>query len=205
MAYIAKTRNVTKLFRTATVEQIDAGAEWYADAHALAVTMANAHGVPVTVAAGIIAALSPLNSWGHNITLANRFIAAGGLTAGYLKLGLGKAQRILDGEDPVTVLNGDKIVNFYRSIITAGAEGVTVDRHAFSLAVGVRFEDGSMPSISSKRYRDTAEVYIRAARILSKEYARAISPAQVQAVTWKLWRARFWAEGAWDAFNLDAA
>lgn len=199
MALKPLTRRITALFRTATAEQIDAGAQWYADAHELAVTMAYAHGVTVSQAAGVIAAVSPLNSWGNNINLANRLIAAGGLTSGYLKLGLGKAQRILDGEDPVTVLNGDKIVNFYRSIVTAGADGVTVDRHAFSLAVGVRFEDGSMPSIGHKRYADTADCYRRAARILSAEYGRTISAAQVQAVTWKLWRARFWAEGAWDA------
>lgn len=192
------TRNITRLFRTATPEQIAAGAAWYFDANEVAKALAAKNNVSVEVAAGVLAALSPLNSWGANVNLAARFLAAGGLHEGYLGTGLAKARAILAGADPVITLNGLKTVNFYRSILTAGAEGVTIDRHAWSLAVNVRYAEGSIPSLSGKRYGSAADAYRRAAAILSREYG-TVTAAQVQAVTWTLWRNKFWAEGAWDS------
>lgn len=196
--YTPETRNITRLFRTATMEQVVAGSDWYADAHRIADSFATKYGVSVDVAAGIIAALSPLQSYGANINLAARFLAAGGLHSGYLSVGLGKARAILAGADIESTLKGLKIINFYRSIATAGAEGTCIDRHAYSLAVNVRLFDESMPGLSPKRYAEVAERYARAARILSREYGVTITPAQVQAVTWVLWRAKFWAVGAFD-------
>ena len=199
------TRNVTRLFRKATLEQIVEGAAWYSNAYQIASTFASRYNVPVSVAAGVIAAVSPLNSWGANVRLAERIIAAGGLDAGYLKVGLDKAKRILKGESVLDVLKSDKVSNFYLSIITAGAEGVCVDRHAFSLAVNHRFVEGNIPGLSGKRYAATAECYTRAAAILSKEYGMPISAAQVQSVTWVLWKNLYWAEGAFDLTESEKA
>lgn len=194
-------RNITKLFRQATAEEVETGAQWYADAFALVSKLAEGYALPPRVVAGIVAALSPLNSWGNNVNLANRFLAAGGLNAGYLGSQLAKARAILDGAPIEETLGGEKTINFYRSILSAGTDGVCIDRHAWSLAVNHRYTEGNIPSLKGKRYAAAVDAYQRAAVILSREAGTAISPAQVQSVTWTLWRRKFWAEGAFDAHD----
>jgi hypothetical protein len=195
---LPSTRNITRLFRQATVDEIVVHASWYGEARNIAETFAERFETTPEIAAGVIAATSPLNSWGANVRLAERILEAGGLTSGYLSTGLAKATRILNGEDVETVLNGLKTVNFYRSIISGGIEGVCIDRHAWSLAVNVRYAEGNIPSLTGKRYGLAVTAYENAARILSKEYGIQLTAAMVQSVTWMLWRRKFWSEGAWD-------
>jgi hypothetical protein len=199
-------RNITRVFRAADASQLAAGLDWYADAHKVAQALATQNDVPLTVSSGVIAALSPLNGWGANVNLASRFLATpGGLTSGYLTLGLGKARRILAGESPAHVLGGLKITAFYHAILSAGMtnEAVVVDRHAYSLATNVRYTDDTMPTLKGRRYGDTADCYRRAARILSREADTPVYAAQVQAVTWVTWRHRFWARGAFDSHTVE--
>lgn len=199
------TRNVTRVFRSATPEQIATATDWYVDAHRIAQVLADKYDVTLATAAGVIAALSPLNSWGANINLAARFLATpGGLTSGYLSIGLAKARRILAGEQPETVLTSNKVGAFYEGIIRAGnTDRVCIDRHAWSLAVNHRYAEGNIPKLSNKRYESAQDAYRRAARILSREYGIRLSAAQVQSVTWIVWRARYWAEGAWDSHEIN--
>jgi len=197
---VPRTAHITRLFRTATPEQVIAGAQWYSDAHEISSTLAAKHGLTTEIVAGIFAALSPLQSYGANVNLLVRFLAAGGLHTGYLSGGLAKGRAILAGADIESTLNGDKTVNFYRSIATAGVEGVCIDRHSWSVSVNTRYTgDSPMPSLSGKRYALAVDVYKRAASILSRELGETITPAQCQAVTWSLWRAKFWAVGAFDS------
>lgn len=202
--YIApSTRNITRVFREASAEQIQSGMDWYADARLIAENLAQAYDVSVSVAAGVIAALSPLNSWGNNINLATRFLAEGGLHAGYLKANLAKARAILAGEDVERTLSGLKVTNFYRSIITAGAEGICIDRHAYCLATNDRSASNDVPSLSPKRYAEVSDAYARAAKILSRELGQTIAPAVVQSVTWVVWRNKWWSAGAFDGEGVN--
>ena len=198
------TRNVTSVFRTATPEQIAAATDWYADAHRIAEVLAERHDVTLATAAGVIAALSPLNSWGHNVNLAARFLATpGGLTSGYLTANLTKARRILNGERPEDVLTSGKVGAFYEGIVRAGnTDRVCVDRHAWSVAVNHRYAEGNIPKLTVKRYEAAQDAYRKAARILSREYGIRLTAAQVQSVTWIVWRARYWAEGAFDSHDI---
>lgn len=200
--FTPSVRNITRLFRTATPEQIQSGADWYADAHRIAVGFSPLYSVTYEQAAGVIAATSPLQSWGANVNLAARILEANALgetlRSGYLSVGLDKAARILAGEDIETVLNGDKITNFYRGILTSGREGVCIDRHSWSLAVNHRYPEGTIPNLKGKRYALAVEAHVKAAKILSKEYNMEITPAQTQAVCWILWRRLWWSEGAFD-------
>lgn len=192
-------QHITRLFRSATPEQIVAGAQWYSDAYALASALAAKNDVSVEIAAGVIAACSPLLSWGANVNLAARFLSTpGGLHAGYLGAQLAKARAIAGGADIVKTLGGEKTINFYRSIVSAGREGVCIDRHAWSLAVNVRYGENGMPTLKGKRYALAVAAYKRAAVILSREYDTPLSAAQVQSVTWTLWRSKFWSIGAFD-------
>ena len=112
------TRNVTRVFRTATDEQRAAGLSWYADAQRVAQTNATAFGVTLQQSAGILAALSPLNSWGANVNLATRFLSEGGLSSGYLGVGLRQANLILKGENPENILLSQKVRAFYFCIVS---------------------------------------------------------------------------------------
>lgn len=197
------TRNITSVFRSADAELIAEGVNWYADARLIADAFAAKHALPVHVTAGVLAALSPLNSWGSNVNLAARMLASGGtLDSGYLKANLAKARRII-AEGTIDALGGLKVNNFYLSIISGGAEGVTIDRHAYCLAHNDRSKSNDVPKLSPKRYAEIAERYRRASVILSREYGMPLSPAVVQAVTWVVWRRRYWGAGAFDNYNVD--
>lgn len=196
------TKNITRVFRSADAELIEEGVNWYADARLIADAFAAKHSLPVHVTAGVLAALSPLNSWGSNVNLAARMLASGGtLDHGYLHANLAKARRII-AEGTIDALGGLKVNNFYLSIITGGADGITIDRHAYCLAHNDRSKSNDVPRLSAKRYAEIAERYRRASVILSKEYGRPLSPAVVQAVTWVVWRRRYWGAGAFDNYNV---
>jgi len=197
------TRNITAVFRSADADLIAEGIAWYASAREVADALAVRNNVPVHVAAGVLAALSPLNSWGNNVNLAARMLASGGtLDRGYLSANLAKARRII-AEGTIDALGGLKVNNFYLSIITGGAEGVTIDRHAWCIAHNDRSRTNSIPKLSPTRYNEIADKYRRAAVILSREYGMPLSPAVVQAVTWVVWRRRYWGAGAFDTYNSE--
>lgn len=198
----ATTRNVTQVFRQATPEQIAAGSDWYSEAHSFAQGLSERFGVTLEVAAGVIAALSPMSSWGVNKDLAARFFEAGGLDAGYLSTGLAKARAIMDGMLPLdeafSAPTSRKTRAFYHCILTAGStDHVCIDRHAYDVVTNTRNTDATRPKLAGKRYDEAVVPYRRAARILSREYG-TITPAQVQAVTWVTWRQKYWAVGAFD-------
>jgi hypothetical protein len=193
------TRNITRVFRTATADQLANGLAWYLDANTIANALANENNVSVEKCAGIISALSPMMSWGANVNIATRFITAGGLERGALKTNLAKSRAILAGADILTTLNGLKVQNFYDCILTNGlGAGVCIDRHAYDIATNTRHTDATRPKLSPKRYNECADAYRRAASILSRELGYPVSGAQVQAVTWVAWRSRYWSAGAFD-------
>lgn len=195
----ATTDNVIQVYREATPEQVAEGLAWYDEAHSLAQDFAETYGITLEVAAGVIAALSPMNSWGVNKNLAAKFLEAGGLDKGYLSTGLSKARQILAGGDIEPILfgtRGSKVLAFYHGILTAGqTESVCIDRHAYDIVVNHRHSDthDPRPSVTGKRYAEAAEKYREAAARLG-----TMSAAQVQAVTWVTWRDKYWAKGAFN-------
>jgi hypothetical protein len=182
-------QNIVDVYLSATPEQIAAGEHWYDAAQEFAQYL-TVYGVTVEQAAGIIAALSPMNSWGANKMLAEKFIANGGLEGGYLGVGLRKAAAILAGEDIVSTLKSNKIVNFYLNIM--GEDGVTCDRHAIDIAMNTRHTDKTRPGLTDKRYNAIADAYREAAAQFG------IKASVMQSITWTAWRNRYWAEGAYD-------
>lgn len=184
------TRRATAEFRRATKSQLDAGRAWYIEAHEIARDQANEHGVTIEVASGILAATSPRLGWGPNVMIAERVLASRGtLDRGALGRSLQQARHIYHGESPLLVLGGPKTRAFYTAILTAGEEGgAVVDRHAWDMLTGTR---GATPP-TAKQYAEGAERMQRAASILGE------SVHTVQAVTWLVWRSRFWSR---DAFS----
>jgi UvrD-like helicase C-terminal domain/AAA domain len=114
---------------------------------------------------------------------------------------MGRGVRIARGEDPNEILNGHKVRSFYNNI-TGEWEDVTVDSHAFSAAMGVKYGSGSdeygffagsgkYNGLTSPRsatygvlglYAPFADAYRRVAASLG------ITPAQLQAIVWNQWR-----------------
>lgn len=182
----ANVENILNTFEEATAQQQAEGMLWYAEAHELAASLSS----NTATAAGVIAALSPMMSWTRNVALAKKAFAD--LRAsGALGLSVKRANQILDGADPLDVLGGDKVRSFYLNILDPQGDDVTVDRHAFDVALNLRNSENDRTQIKGKRYAALADLYRDAAVVAG------VLPNQMQAVTWTVWRERWaWRKSA---------
>lgn len=171
--------NILPVYRAARPEHIVAGLAWYADAHTFALSIANGD---LLQGAGVIAALSPQKSWTTNMVLASRAFVEG-FASGQTGINNDKATRILNGEAPLAVLGGNKVRNFYANIVSPTGPDVTVDRHAFDIAVGEETDSKTRGQLERKgQYALFADTYRDTARLVG------VPPATLQAVTWLVWR-----------------
>jgi hypothetical protein len=173
--------NIIAVWHAATADQVADGRSWYRHANDLADLMSNGN---VRAGAGVIAALSANKGWEINIRLAGEAFATGTLR-GHVRDALAKAERIMMGQDPLTVLPTDsKTWNFFRCIADPDdAEAVVIDRHAHDVAVGRAYGNEDRGLSNKRRYATLAHAYREAARQLGE------LPSTVQAVTWVAWRA----------------
>lgn len=198
------TRNITRAYRQASDAHKTAGREWYAAAHDLAREL---DPESPARAAAVIAVLSPRVNWDINARLARQAYAQRAGTIGKIHPlahprvlakslptihGHGeKAHKILNGIHPANVVSGPKVTAFWQLIANPSAETVCVDRHAVDIAFGNVSDERTRGLYLGRvgNYERIAGMYVRAARILSREYGRHITPAEVQATTWLSWRA----------------
>lgn len=173
------TRNILKVYRQATPAQIESGTNWYGEAHNLALTHANGD---AWKGAGVIAVYSPLTPWWRNVELATDSLSTGIARTDTLGNSARLAQRILDGEHTLDVIKGIKTRTFAENIALNGEnDGVTIDVHAYSIAVGKPVPSSKLV-MGVRVYREIAECYRRAAK------REGLSPTQMQAITWVVWR-----------------
>lgn len=155
------------------------GHTWYAQAHEHAQRLADRYGVTDREAAGVIAALSPQMSWTDNLREADRLLRTGG--AKHLSRNVAKARAIVHGADPITVLGGNKVRSFFDNIADPDrSNAVTVDRHAFDIALGTIGDP-----IARSRTLERVGVYAfisEAYRVVAADLG--LKPHQVQAATW---------------------
>jgi hypothetical protein len=177
---VVSVENIVRVFRSADASQLARGTSWYADAHTIALGFDRNN---VRRAAGILAAVSPRVKWNRNITIAARTYVEG-FASGTLNGSCAKATAILKGAEPLDVLGGPKTRAFFGVIVDpTNPTDVVVDRHAFDIAAGMVTNDKTRAPIGkAKGYETIAALYRDAARILG------MSPSQVQAVTWIVWR-----------------
>lgn len=175
-------QNIKSVYRTASEQQRVAGMEWYEVANTLCEGWSHKYGVSFEQAAGVLAVISPRLSWTLNVAYCERILSEG--TAPIMHGTLAKVRRIMAGESPEVVLGGNKVRAFYANICSPlWSTDVTVDRHAFDIAMGTVGDDTSRKVLERKgMYEYVAEAYRQAADDLG------IAPAQVQAVTWVVWR-----------------
>lgn len=175
------TRNILKVYRSATPDQIRAGRDWYSSAHNLAWVMGRGD---VWKGAGVISAYSPLTPWWRNQELAISSLFSGVARTDSLGNSVKAAQRILNGEYTLDVLKGDKTRAFACTIANNGmCDCVTVDSHAYSIAMGTHTFSKDV-KMTRGIYKEIAISYRNAAK------REGISPAQMQAITWVVWRDR---------------
>jgi hypothetical protein len=156
----------------------EAGLRWYdqslRDARDLSRMLP--HGVGLSAAAGVLAALSPQTQWSQNWQYAQKFALAASLGQKYQPASGGfpknrdKAWRIANGESPDRVLGGPKVRAFWRAI-----KG---DQDACVLDVWMFRAFGLPDQPSQKMYDAVAEAVCVAA------YDLHIRASQLQAIIW---------------------
>lgn len=185
--------NIRAVFDGATQAERLEGMQWYLKAHIEIDATASKYRMPTSYVAGVVAALSPGNSWERNLEHARILIhdfkqgLRGGdlpMVGSYGRANVLKAERILLGEIPLAVLGGLKVRAFYECLLNPWNPkdaAVCIDRHAKSVAIGYRVADkDSVPT--PKQYEVLAAAYRAAANELQ------VAPHVVQAVTWVAWR-----------------
>ena len=190
---VQHVRNILKVYRRATTEDIANGVEWYSRAKRYSHAIADRTGLHVNTVIGVMAALSPNNKWERNVQDCERmcrpWISGDDLddfkVSCYNTMKL-KAWSILDDDltsddEILTRLNGQKIRSFYSNI--RGLDEVTIDGHALNIALGVRQGlTTDKTNMSKKVYKQMQEVYVRAAKRVD------IKPHVLQAITWTTWK-----------------
>lgn len=188
------------MLQLASQADIISGLEWYQRAYDLALRFIHAYdGLTMGQAVGVIAALSPNNKWERNCIDAEAMIKTWSIGGDYNAIKVctfnpnkKKASAILslesvDTEAIASILNGQKVVAFYRSIM-GDKNAVCVDGHAYAIFIGERIPTTKTPSITPKLF----ETIQRAYQLVSKRSVDLcgveLSPTQVQAVTWVTYR-----------------
>jgi len=177
-------KNVIAKYREASPEMVRAGHEWYGKAHEEALKVGKGDAVK---GAGIIAALSPQTGWARNIAMSHELISKG--TTGATEDNVRKALRIHEGEHPDEVLGGHKVKAFFHNIANPDtSHEVTIDRHAYDVAVGRPFVGAGGKSDNPNanlglgalgRYKHFVHAYKNATEQLGVDL-----PHKVQAATW---------------------
>ena len=196
--------NILWHWEQATPDEIAQGMRWYADAHHVAVAIANGN---AHLGAGMLAIYSPQQGWISNVHNAARVLRDGNGIGGpgsgmFATTGQKRAaDRLLAGERHEDILNGPKIRDFAHLIEHGGDQDpdnprVVVDRHALSVAHGRALtteEYGAAPvngsrrkdgSISRRHYDHVVGLYHHAAEVISARVGERVAAHQVQAVTW---------------------
>lgn len=186
-------RNILKVYRRASADDISNGLEWYDRAWSMSVDIADKSGLHPHTVIGVMAALSPNNRWERNVrdteTMCLAFLEGDCLSdfkVSCYNTMKEKAWSILvdeltDDEDILSRLNGQKIRSFYSNI--RGLNEVTIDGHALNIALGVRQGlTTDKTNMGKKVYRQMQDAYVRAAKRVG------IKPHELQAITWTTWK-----------------
>ena len=189
--------NIIKIYKLATPEEKRDGVVWYANAYSDCNRIAIDLSVPVHIVTGVVAALSPNNKWDRNVVNARELIQAfvNGDDMDSVKVSTyhtmkKKAWSILedmpDHEGVIVLLNGQKIVSFYRNIM--GDDTCTVDGHAKNIYYGERHGlTDDKTNVGKKEYKTISDAYVKAGKRV-RVNGRSLKAFEIQAITWVVWR-----------------
>lgn len=187
------------IFALATDEELEAGRGWYVGAHVEALSLAATYEIPLKKACGVLAVLSPSQSWNINVVAAHKCLLAwqkgdeNPPHGPYYPNNGRKAFSLLSQavKPPFEgILHGPKVEAFYECIFNPlTTERVCVDGHAICAYLGERKpihshfggEHGAIQR-SRSRMAEVEGVYRDCALSLG------LRPCQFQAVVWLVWR-----------------
>lgn len=141
--------------------EIEHGRLWYRQAHSLARLLAQVARSSVSQAAGVLAALSPLNRWEDNVSDAFGMAKYGALSpCRTTHPNRVKAALILQGHEAGEVLSGRKVRAFWRNIADPwSAVEVPVDRHVYRVAMGWHVAPRDAAPRSDEEYSEVERAY----------------------------------------------
>jgi len=187
------TKNIIAIYKLANPSEIKHGLTWYVNANTDCMRIANTLELPLHIVIGVVSALSPNNKWERNIVnaedLCNAFINGQDMdsikVSTYHKM-KEKAWSILQSmptyDETITILNGKKIVSFFRNI-SGDETDITIDGHARNIYYNDR-QGLTTPNTNIRKleYLDIQKAYLRASKKLG------IKAYELQAITWVAWR-----------------
>lgn len=186
--------NITAVYNLATSEEKSFGNLWYSYVHNQLRDIATQYNISFDAVVDATAALSPGIRWESNIrgiellvhAVTNGTYSTVTGIAGYRR-NIDKAAAILFADinnAPFRhILSGPKVTAFSDNIRNGNDDNkVTVDVHAYSIAMGERFTVNDMPSISVSIRNAMIQAYREVASMIG------VSPKAIQAVTWVTWR-----------------
>lgn len=187
--------NITSVYNAATTEEKSQGIAWYSYAHNQLKDMAAAYNFSVDAVIDACAAISPGIRWQSNIkgieilcdAIANNRPLSGIVGVAGYRRNIDKAIAILLADmrnEPFRhILSGPKVTAFADNMRLGDDDvKVTIDVHAYSIAMGERFTVSNIPHISPSVRNAMIEAYRHVAGIYG------ISPKALQAVTWVAWK-----------------
>lgn len=188
--------NITRFWHTLDLSQWDFGRHAYANYNVTLAAIGGVFGVPVTVAAGVFAALSPNNAYETNLRDVARAIhwhewgkSVEDFRCTTYGDGRRKAWRILDGENPADVLpTGKKTWCFYHNVaFPLVSTEVTIDGHMIGVHLGhyTRMDDAK---ISHRVYAAIGRELTVIAATCALPHPTPVMPHMVQATIWHAWR-----------------
>lgn len=179
----SSAENVIAVFRAAHADEVGHGRAWH-DAARFAARVVSVLGrCSIEQAAGVLAALSPLNRWENNVADAISVARDAGARVRCTAPNRWKAIRILAGEPAKRVLRGRKVISFWRQIVDPDHAGsLAIDRHLWRAAIGQWVDKQDAAPENGTAY-DLAELaFLRAAWILGE------SPLVVASTCWLVMR-----------------
>jgi len=186
------TRNILKVFTQCTGDEVQHGLNWYSDAKQEAQNIADKYQLPLHVVIGVIAALSPTNSWEMNLrnadTMCHIFVDGGYVEdtkPSTYKTMRDKAWSILQTmphniDDVAFILNGPKITDFAYCIM--GNDVCVIDGHAWCIANADRRTMQEVPNIGKKLRAELQQAYSNAGK------KHNMTAYEMQAATWVAWK-----------------
>ena len=161
------------LWAEATPEDVDAGIDWYPRNNQW---VRGLNGTPEKVAA-LAAIYSPRKQWDKAKEMTERML--GGDPPPTFGRDMRKAERIMAGEDPASVVSGAKVTSFYHNLLL-DLSWVTIDTHAFEQVTGKDYNDNGNHHLLERA--GIYNLYSMCFRTVAQDVG--LEPASLQAVLW---------------------
>ena len=197
--------NILGVACIATPEQFTKGMNWYPQCHDTLTELSRRSDIDTTHIGAVFSALSPNNKIDRNHADAERMCMAYAsgdedwreTTVCTYNPNRDKAVKIIEErhlsgvDDLLSILNGQKTRSYFLCCLEMfdHPEAVCIDGHAKNVYYGQRHGLTSDKSnIGKLEYKTISKAYREAADAFSELREQAISAAQIQAITWTVWR-----------------